>query len=250
MTTSMKNIKNNIPQGLLSVAGAIALATLSTSMMVDSASAAALKSGESLTVNYSQAFGGGTVKALLDFKVDSLTSSVATLLLKVTNNTTLGTLTNAGLASIGFSADPNATAVAISQVTGTGESNKFDGATLGNIPSLSKVEICAWSGNNCNGGGQNDLLAVGQTDTFKLTLNGAFNTATGINFDDFGVKFQTSAGSTEFYGTSSITTPPPPGGGGGGTGAVPEPLTMLGAGAAVAFGSYFKKRADKNGRKA
>jgi hypothetical protein len=36
----MKNIKNNIPQGLLSVAGAIALATLSTSMMVDSASAA------------------------------------------------------------------------------------------------------------------------------------------------------------------------------------------------------------------
>ena len=249
MTTSLKNIKNNIPQGLLSVAGAIALATLSTSMMVDSASAAALKSGESLTVNYSKAFGGGTVKALLDFKVDSLTSSVATLLLKVTNNTTLGSLANAGLASIGFSADPNATGVSISQVNGTGEADKFDGATLASIPSLSNVEICAWSGNNCNGGAQGDLLAVGSTDTFKLTLNGAFNTATGINFDNFGVKFQTSAGSTEFYGTSSIT-PPPPGGGGGGTGAVPEPLTMMGAGVAVAFGSYFKKRADKNSNKA
>lgn len=227
----MSNKLNTVQRPIKSmfVAGGITLASGLVAMMAGSASAAVFTQGTTQTVGYSQNFGGGIVSATVDFTLSNLTNNQAEFIIKVTNNTILGSLTNAGLASIGFSSDPDATAgsATLSSVLQPDDTNVFSGVgTPDSIPSLGLTEICTWAGNNCNGGPQNSLLAVGQTDTFKLTYLGNFSN--NITLDNFGVKFQTSAGSTEFYGQ-----------------AVPEPLTILGALTAAGFGVAFKRRTTK-----
>lgn len=256
MATSMKNIKNNIPQGLLSVAGAIALATLSTSMMASSASASTL----SFLVGTAAT---GDVDVDYNVKISDITGGV-----QIDVNQAASSSNFADILGLFFNVQPgNASNFGI---TSASQFTKLAGDAI--------TEVCfntasCGSGNNVNGGSMPSSFDIGM----KLGSTGssgglvklssftiASSSLTTANFlgQAFAVRGQSAGSNPTTGGSGSVKelgfapstvdtiTPPPPGGGGGGTGAVPEPLTMMGAGVAVAFGSYFKKRANKNGRKA
>lgn len=255
MTTSMKNIKNNIPQGLLSVAGAIALATLSTSMMVDSASAA--------TVSFQVGTAAtGSVDVDYDVKISDIADGV-----QIDVNQAATSPNSADIFGLFFNVDPGSASnfnITASSFT------KLAGDAIKSV-CFNNVTSCGNGGNNINGmkdgknqrtfdigmqlgdpGSSNGLVKLSsfKIASANLTTANFLNQAFAVRAQTAGPKGDGSVKELGFAPSTVDTITPPPGGGGGGTGAVPEPLTMLGAGAAVAFGSYFKKRANKNDRKA
>jgi len=103
------------------------------------------------------------------------------------------------LTSFGFGIDPNATSVAFSDVADGG----MVGASLSSIPSLATIEVCAYGGPNCSGGGNGGILPGG-SDSFALTLGGTWGST--VNIDPLGYKFQTALTSYEFTSSSSSTS--------------------------------------------
>lgn len=179
--------------------------------------------GDAATVNWSTSSPVGTITATADLFVNEITPTSLQLFVKL-SNTSGSASGKVGLASFGFSIDPDASGVA---GTSTGANDKdtdrdvFGGFGFGKIPDLTGVEICTWSGNNCNGGGQDGLLGKGEIDFFVINLS--WNDATdGIyTLGHFGLKVQADT-SYHLWGS---------GGGGGGTGGggstVPEPASMV-----------------------
>ena len=254
MTTSMKNIKNNIPQGLLSVAGAITLATLSAPMMAGSASAATVSfqvgtaATDSVDVDY-------------DVKISDIAGGV-----QIDVNQAATSPNSADILGLFFNLQPgNASNFGI---TSASQFTKLAGDAITQV--CFNTTSCG-SGNNINGGTMPSSFDIGMklgstgssgglVKFSSFTIASANLTTANFLNQAFAVRAQTAGSNPATGGSGSVKelgfapstvdtiTPPPPGG--GGTGAVPEPLTMLGAGAAVAFGSYFKKRANKNSNKA
>jgi hypothetical protein len=250
----MKNIKNNIPQGLLSVAGAITLATLSAPMMAGSASAATVSfqvgtaATDSVDVDY-------------DVKISDIAGGV-----QIDVNQAATSPNSADILGLFFNLQPgNASNFGI---TSASQFTKLAGDAITQV--CFNTTSCG-SGNNINGGTMPSSFDIGMklgstgssgglVKFSSFTIASANLTTANFLNQAFAVRAQTAGSNPATGGSGSVKelgfapstvdtiTPPPPGG--GGTGAVPEPLTMLGAGAAVAFGSYFKKRANKNSNKA
>ena len=257
MITSVKNIKNNIPQGLFSVAGAIALVTLATPMMASSASAATISfqvgtpATDSVDVDYNVKISDIAGGVQIDVN-QAATSPNSADILGLFFNLQPGNASNFGITSSSFTklAGDDITQVCFN-TTSCGGGNNVNG---GSMPS--SFDIGMRLGSTGSSGG---LVKFS-----SFTISSASLTTANFLGQAFAVRAQTAgpnpttggSGSVKELGFAPSTVdtvtppPPPPGGGGGGTGAVPEPLTMLGAGAAVAFGSYFKKRANKNSSKA
>ena len=254
MTTSMKNIKNNIPQGLLSVAGAIA--TLSAPMMASSASAA--------TVSFQVGTAAtGSVDVDYDVKISDIAGGV-----QIDVNQAATSPNSADILGLFFNVQPgNASNFGI---TSASQFTKLAGDAITQV--CFNTTSCG-SGNNINGGTMPSSFDIGMklgstgssgglVKFSSFTIASANLTTANFLNQAFAVRAQTAGSNPATGGSGSVKelgfapstvdtiTPPPPGGGGGGTGAVPEPLTMMGAGVAVAFGSYFKKRANKNSNKA
>jgi hypothetical protein len=172
---------------------------------------------DDFSVAWSALVGTNLLAAHATFDVTNVTANTITFDIQIFNDSVLTTFTNAGLASFGLQTAPAGTSASISGGA------VFDGASIASIPSLNFINLCVWSGNNCAGGPQNDLLAVGANDSFTLTLSGVF--PNGLEVLDSGIKFQTSGGSFEFPGTecppgSTICEQPPPP-------QLPEPGTLL-----------------------
>jgi len=250
----MKNIKNNIPQGLLSVAGAIALATLSAPMMASSASAA--------TVSFQVGTAAtGDVDVDYNVKISDITGGV-----QIDVNQAATSPNSADILGLFFNVQPgNASNFGI---TSASQFTKLAGDAITQV--CFNTTSCG-SGNNINGGTMPSSFDIGMklgstgssgglVKFSSFTIASASLTTANFLNQAFAVRAQTAGSNPTTGGSGSVKelgfapstvdtiTPPPPGG--GGTGAVPEPLTMLGAGAAVAFGSYFKKCANKNSNKA
>jgi hypothetical protein len=173
-----------------------------------------------------------TASATGVFDVVGITATTLTMNVKLTNTST--GFTNAGITSFGFNITPNATGISINTLGAfdiATDQDRFDGAALNNLPAIAAIDICAFAGNNCNGGPQSDLLGMGETDYFTITITGSFGASPSVNFLDLtptnnyggtgpaGIKFQTSLTSYEFTGN---TVPP-----GGGDDPVPVPGVAL-----------------------
>lgn len=173
--------------------------------------------------------------------VSGFNSNSLTVGVSLTNTSTSGGQGGERLTGFGFGIDPNATSVGFSDLSDGG----MIGATLGSLPSLSTIEICAYSNNNCQGGGNGGIFGAGGTDSFSIILGGTWGSS--VNIDPIGFKYQTGYGSFEFTsststtsttsttGTSSGTSTTSTTSTGGSSGAAPEPLstTMVGLGLAL-----------------
>ena len=110
------------------------------------------------------------------------------------------------------------------------------------FPGFQKVDVCAYSGNNCSGGANDGLVPQGTgtpyTDSFAMTLSGFTTGTTSVDFGTdvtggtelFDVKFQTAFGSFEFQNQPS--TPP----------SVPEPATLGLFGIGLAATGWLRRR--------
>ncbi len=163
---------------------------------------------------------GSTASAIGEFDVTSISATQLVMNVKLTNTST--GFINAGITSFGFNVSPNATGASANTFgandTAT-DADKVNDAALGNLPAIAAIDICFYSANNCNGGAQGNLLGMGETDYFTITITGSFPGAS-VSFLDLiattsyggtglaGIKFQTNLTSYEFTGSS----PPPDGG--------------------------------------
>ena len=166
--------------------------------------------GDTHTVNLSNDPGPGVLSATAEIEVAALSATSLTLYITLENTTTDPDYTNAAILAFGFGINPNATGVS-GDTTGANDTatdaDRFDDFSLENIPSLANVEVCAYAANTCEGGNVNLGLQKGETDVFLLTLTfPANNTDSSYDLEFFGVKFQTSEGSFEFYDTSTNET--------------------------------------------
>lgn len=175
----------------------------------------------------------GTVRVVSGYNSNSLTLEfVVTNASTLLNNNPVVPANNVRLVSIGFNSSPNATGVAFSDVADGGFVNAYiPGPPPPNLPSL-PVEVCAFGGNNCAGGGPGGLDALA-SDTFRLILAGTWTDF--ISLDLLGVKFQTNNGSFEFGCTNSDCEP---------SFFVPEPHTLALLGLGLIALAFVRRRAD------
>lgn len=148
----------------------------------------------------------GTVQVLGGYNTGTLT-----LQFVVNNDSTLSgggaivPASNVRLVSLGFNSTPTPTGVTFVDLIAGGFINAYiPGPPPPNLPSI-PVEVCAFGGNNCAGGGNGGIVANG-SDMYNLILTG--NWGDSITLDLLGVKFQTNNGSFEFACRNSECDPP------------------------------------------
>ena len=161
--------------------------------------------GASFDMNWLHDTGSGIFSAESTWTITSLTDTELILGISIENTTPV--LSPAGIASLGFGVDPNATGVAFNGGTGT----FLDLVELDPQPPFpgfqTFVDICVFAGNNCAGGPQGNLLPKGGSDSFSLKIDGAFSDNLGgqmVMLDSFALKTQTDAGSFELAGSVPI----------------------------------------------
>lgn len=140
---------------------------------------------------YSSAAGNLTGNGSLS--ITGFNSSQLTVAVTLAN--TSGTSSNR-LTAFGFGIDPNATGVTFSDANDGGMIN----ASMSFIPSLATIEVCAYGGPNCSGGGNGGILG-GAADTFSMLLAGSWGNQ--VDIAPIGFKYQTGSGSFEFTTSSS-----------------------------------------------
>ena len=206
----------------------VAIAALGLALASSHASAFSIdNAGDSLNFSWYYGGGGYNLTGAGTMTATALSSGSLTLQISLTNNTVAASANNARLAAFGLGIDPDATAVTFGDASDGGMIN----ASLDSIPGFKTIEVCAFGGPNCSGGGNGGIFANGASHTFSLTITGAF--ANGATIDPLGYKYQTNYGSFEFSCSTTSATGQCDGGR-----TVPEPgsLALLGAIAAAYAG--------------
>lgn len=162
----------------------------------------------------------------------------------VTLNNTSALSTNR-LTAFGFGIDPNATSVSfVDAVDGGFIAAVMPSTGRNGAPNIAgdmrAIEVCAFSGTECPGGGGGGILGgtTGNSDTFKLVLKSSSLWSPTVTIDPLGFKYQTAVTSYHFGpedGTVKITS------------AIPEPETyaMMLAGLGL-MGTIARRRKNKN----
>lgn len=203
-----------------------ALAALATVMLFSiSGQATVISSSSNNPLGFSWAYfdGTDTLSGLGSLTVSGFNSSSLTVAVSLTNNAPGAGNGGDRLTAFGFGINPNATGISFSDAADGGMIN----ASLSKIPSLATIEICAFGGPNCSGGGNGGIQGAGGFDAFSVILAGTWGSS--VDIAPIGFKYQTGHGSFEFT-TSTVTPPTPPSPPDPPT--VPEPgnLALLGLG--------------------
>ena len=183
------------------------------------AHAVVISSGTNNPLNFSWSYGtaAGDLTGFGSMVISGFNSSSLLLSISLTNTSALSTNR---LTAFGFGIDPNASGVTFIDVS--------DGGIVAaaapqntNLGSGIIIDVCAWSGANCQGGGSGGIFGAGGSDSFALLLGG--NWGSSVNIDPLALKYQTGAGSFEFCVGPSSCTP---------TTRVPEPgsIALFGIG--------------------
>jgi hypothetical protein len=218
------NVKTNPVQNILrmtTLAGALALSLASAGV----ANATFISSSSNNPLNFSWSFatpnpGSYNLTGTGTLSVSGFNSNLLTVGVTLNNTSPNSGQGGDRLTSFGFGIDPNATGVTFSDAADEGMVD----AALDFIPSLATIEVCAFGGNNCQGGSNGGIFA-GTSDSFSILLAGTWGNE--VDIAPIGFKYQTGNGSFEFTASSTSTT----GGPASGT-TVPEPgmLALLGIG--------------------
>ncbi len=199
--------------GLAAVAAALfSLATASQAVVISAASNNPYAFSWSFNTGSALLTGNGTMN-LSGFNTNQLTVNVT-----LTNTSLLGGQGGERLTAFGFGIDPNMTSLGGFVDTADG-GMVAAGAPQGSLASnVQGIEVCAWAGNNCNGGGNGGIFGAGGSDSFAMVLNGSWGSSVSIN--PIGFKYQTGNGSFEFPSGSSSSSS-----GGSASGNIPEPAS-------------------------
>lgn len=196
------------------LAGSLAFAALA---VAGTANAITVSDGTAQNFSWSYALADRNLTGTGSFTVTGFSSNSLTITFTLNNTGTIAGQGGDRLTAFGFGIDPNATGVTFSDASDGGIIDA--GLFNGNIGNGIIVEVCAWGGQNCNGGG-NGGLEVGDSDTFSILLAGTWGTS--VNIDPLALKYQTGSGSYEFTASSSTSTSST----GGSGNQVPEPGTL------------------------
>lgn len=209
---------------------------VSSLSLVNTASAGSIlvTSNTSFTVFWLNTSPDPDVSAKATFTITNWSDAGFDLKIDQIQNTTPVSALNARLTLFGFGLTPNGTL-----------SNDVDGAVFqwdeDQIPDFTDVEICAFAGQNCAGGG-NGGLAAGETMAGAMTAHISGNFGEGVTFAPIAAKIQTGVGSFEIDGcvvncgsTRDSEEPLP----------TPEPasLLLLGGGLTVIAARLRKRKA-------
>lgn len=170
------------------------------------------------------------LSAKADITVNSFSSNMLSLAIKLTNTTAANF--QSSIVSFGFGVNPDVNGAQLLQ----DDQQTYDAVRVkskaGFPGGFKNIDVCVFGGNTCNGGDINKgLLSGGNSDSFTLNLFGNFGEDPRVTLSAFPIKFQTAAGSYEAAG-------------------VPEPITVVGSGLALGFGTLFSKESAKKRKKA
>ena len=174
------------------------------------ANAITISGGEIFTVDWFVDLDDGITSSDLTatstWTVSSFNATEILLDININNTTVLetGILDEAAIVSFGFGVEPDAT-VALATAgsvfdlvsDGNGTQQTFPGG-------FKQIDVCLFA-DGCTGGDVKNGLQAGASDTLQVLLSGAFGTSADLLF--FPAKFQTTLGSFEPGGSTSIPEP-------------------------------------------
>jgi hypothetical protein len=138
--------------------------------------------------------------------VSGFNSSALDVAVMLTNTSALGGLGGERLTSFGFGIGPNATSVSFIDASDGG----MRGAqfAFGALPAnVVGIEVCAFGGPNCSGGGPGGIFGAGGTDSFIVRLLGTWGSS--VDIAPIGLRYQTGYGSYTFESPPRIEVPEP-----------------------------------------
>lgn len=142
----------------------------------------------------------------------------------IQNTTPIAPDINARLTAIGFGLTPDAS------VDRMLAGEVYQVSTGMNFPAFKTVDVCAYAGPNCGGGGSGGLQQGSLlTDSVSMRILG-----TNVVIDPLAAKFQTAVGSFEVAGCSDNSCSP-----------VPEPASMLLFGTGLLGAGMFGRKRRK-----
>lgn len=229
----------NIARALTQTLGGIAIGAMA---LVGATNAqAAIVIGNSFpqneTVSLSGTISGYNQSASAALSITSFTATQLVISVALTNVTPVATPGGNRLIAFGFDVLPDVNRSITSISTGVGPQDW--GATLNaNISNGVTVDVCAWDGSNCTGGG-NQGIGETLTENFILTLTGSFTAP--LSLDNFVARYQSTGANSNGSGVIFET-----GGGGPNPIPVPEPASLVLFGASIAgLGLSLRRRMRK-----
>jgi len=205
-----------------------ALAVAAVALLAPTASMATLVSSSvNDPLNFSWAYntGSSVLTGSGSMTISGFNTSLLTVAVSLSNTSSIGGIGGERLTAFGFGIDPNATAVAFGDV---GDGGIVNAKLNQNFPGYSTVEVCAFGGSTCAGGGNGGIYA-GTSDGFTLLLAGTWGSS--VNIDPLALKYQTGYGSFEFSPT---------------TGKLPEPSSIALAGLGFGLAGIAVRRRRRN----